>query len=137
MVRKSSVTRNAARRGFTLIELLAVMLIIGVLMGMIVGIIAYAHRANLEARAKADIEKIRTALADYRMDEGVYPAEAGWTNALRPRVPLDVDFIDPWGNVYRYFYDGSATFRLYSLGEDGEESPPPEADADNIVAGRY
>lgn len=126
---------------FTLIELLAVVMIIGILMSMILGVATWAQRANMEAKAKADIETLRTALDRCRMDDGQYPlAAAGttaWTNAVRGNVPPEFDFLDPWNHIYRYICTAPATYRLYSMGADGAEGPPPEADLDNIEAGRF
>jgi general secretion pathway protein G len=128
--------------GFTLIELLTVILIIGVLMSLILGVGAFAHRKNLESKAWADIETIRTWLTDYKMDVGTYPPDATWTNALKDSgfAKEAFDFIDPWGNEYEYHYDSASpsTYVLFSKGADGEGGPtsPPESNADNLEAGR-
>lgn len=136
--------RGAGRfnRGFTLIELLTVVLIIGILMAMILGVVAYAHRINLESKAKADIETLRTALVSYQMDVGQYPANTppatAWTNDVKPYIRESFTFIDPWGQFYVYTCSSPwKAYDLHSKGADRLESPPPEADADNIVAGRF
>ena len=132
------VVRRRSAAGFTLIELLTVILIIGILMAMILGVVTYAHRINLEAKAKADIETIRTALVNYQMDVGQYPAEATWATNLVGYIRDGFTFTDPWGEMY--IYEPAAGFKaytLYSKGADRMVSPPAEADADNIVAGRF
>lgn len=125
------------RQGFTLIELLTVILIMGLLMAMILGVAAIANRKNLEAKAKADLETIRTALTDYQMDVGEYPGEAAWTNDLEGYIRDDFRFTDPWGHDYEYEHDTSTSgYRIYSLGSDGAEGTD-ETNADNLEAGRF
>ncbi len=129
---------NRSASGFTLIELLAVILIIGILMAMILGVVAYAHRANLEAKTKADIETIRTALVNYQMDVGTLPPGPTWTTNLASYIRDGFTFLDPWGQAYRYIPSANRkSYKLYSKGTDRAESPPPEADADNIIAGKF
>jgi len=62
------------KRGFTLMELLVSMGIIILLMG--VGIVSYTqtNKKARDAKRKADIESIRSALELYRTDEGRYPS---------------------------------------------------------------
>ncbi len=126
-----------SQQGFTLIELLTVILIMGLLMAMILGVAAIANRKNLEAKTKADLETIRTALTDYEMDVGEYPGAAAWTNDLDGYIPDGFLFTDPWGHEYEYEHDRSTSgYRVYSLGSDGLEGTE-ETNADNLEAGRF
>lgn len=61
------------KRAFTLMELLVVMGIIVLLMS--VGVVSYSqtNRKARDAKRKADIESIRSALELYRTDQGSYP----------------------------------------------------------------
>lgn len=61
-------------KGFSLMELLVVMGIIVLLTG--VGVVNYSqtNRKARDAKRKADIESIRSALELYRTDQGSYPA---------------------------------------------------------------
>jgi len=126
---------------FTLIELLAVIMIIGILMSMILGIATWANRANMEAKARADIETMRTAIENFKMDMGDYPGLDTWTNDLSSAVPPGFEFMDPWHRPYHYWIESedSTTYRLYSVGADGAEAATPGGpeDADNIEAGRF
>ena len=142
MTRRSMHVGSAGRTdGFTLIELLVVVMIIGILMSMIIGLAAFVNRKNLESRAYADIETIRTALANYEMDSGELPLsdllDETWTNAVVPFVRDGFSFVDPWGNVYLYERNAATphAYKLYSMGQDREDGTP-ETDADNVVAGR-
>jgi len=61
-------------KGFTLIEILVVMTIIAVLIG--VGLVSYQgpRKSSRDAKRKADLEQIRSALEIYRTDCKEYPA---------------------------------------------------------------
>lgn len=142
MTRRNMHVGSAGRTdGFTLIELLVVVMIIGMLMSMIIGLAAFVNRKNLESRAYADIETIRTAFANYEMDSGELPPsdllDETWTNAMVPFVPPGFSFLDPWDNVYLYERTAATpqAYKLYSMGQDREHGTP-ETDADNVVAGR-
>jgi general secretion pathway protein G len=62
------------RNAFTLIEILVVIAIIGVMAG--VGINSYqaAIASSRDARRKADLENLRSALELYRSNNNLYPA---------------------------------------------------------------
>lgn len=70
---------------FTLIELLAVVAIIGILAGLILGGAGAVRQKAARSQAKAEISALEAALARYQIDAGVYPVS---TN------------INPAGNVY-------------------------------------
>lgn len=83
-----------ARRGFTLIELLAVIAIIGLLAGMVLGLAGYVKNSKAEAKARGDIALLRTKLEEFKTRNGEYPipesnseqdAEAALFNALTGR----------------------------------------------------
>lgn len=65
------------KKGFTLIELLIVIVIIGILAVIVVGLVATnsRNRAN-DARKKADMREIQTALEQFRVDNPNYPQDA-------------------------------------------------------------
>lgn len=114
------------RRAFTLIELLVVVTIIGILAALVLGVSSYAVQKSDRARAVADLERIKSALEEYRIAYGTYPtnitaAESQhWVKQLW-YDPQQVDrkpfltakfltnpsvstnrYFDPWGNDYRY-----------------------------------
>lgn len=115
------------KKGFTIIELLAVMAIIAVLLG--VGIAGYnlVGREARESRAIADIEKIRFALEEYRVEYGQYPLSElpvsvkdlvdGLTMEqarLFVGTATGADFLDPWGATYRYACNERFAYRIWS-----------------------
>lgn len=116
----------AGRQGFTLMELLVVMGIIVLLMG--VGIVSYTstNKKARDAKRKADIESIRSALELYRSDQGRYPSlsvnasncltatsiTAGSTTYLAV-VPKD---IKDDGATYCYKYSlGASPYTTYTI----------------------
>jgi len=98
------------RRGFTLVEMLAVMVIIALLTAIIVSAMSVATRKADINRARADLEKLKTGIESYKLDNGAYPGGlpfvAGVTN-------------DPWGQAYHYAYPGANTPSLYDLYSTG------------------
>lgn len=118
-------------RGFTLLELLVVLVIIG-LLASYVGPKYFSQIGKSETKvARAQIDALEKALAQYRLDVGHYPAteqgldvlvtrpagEPGWAGPyLSKNVPTD-----PWGKPYLYKCcpGEHGDFDLYTLGKDG------------------
>ncbi len=73
----NSHVRSAARAaaGFTLIELLAVISIIAVLAGLLVGLAPQAAARMKESKTRAELEKLVTAIESYKAKHGVYPPD--------------------------------------------------------------
>ncbi|MDZ8119322.1 type II secretion system protein GspG [Pontiella agarivorans] len=119
--------------GFTLLELLVVLLIIGILISLGTGGYSLARRSAKEGQAKADIELLRNALEEYRVEYGSYPPSVGpvavVTNVLSPFVNGDLQSVDPWGRPYLYSTNRFG-YSVFSQGID------PEDDADNIDPSR-
>ena len=121
-------------RGFTLIEILVVVVIIGILAGAVMTNLWGETDRAMQARAKADIDTLKTSLNLYRLDNFVYPSTNQGLEALinRPggspearnwRSGGYIDRIpkDPWGRDYVYLSPGQrGDFDLYSYGADGQ-----------------
>ena len=120
-----------------MLELLVVMLIIAVLIGIGAGGYSLARRSAKEGRARAEIEIIRNALEEYRVEYGTYPQAASesaaisniWTE-LAPFASDDLQLVDPWGRAYEYAYSNRFQYSIFSLGQD------MDTDADNIDPSR-
>lgn len=130
--------------GFTLVELMTVIAIIAILAGLVLGISGYATKKADQSRAMADMEKIKNALEEYRLQYGEYPfvlpgygsltnlAFAGTrerlTNSMQNAV-RDLSFVDPWGNSFFYSRQSQFVYVLSSWGPDMSDTN------DNITAG--
>lgn len=109
------------------------MAIIAILAGLGAKGYSLARRQAKESRAKADLEKLRTALNEYRVEYGRYPASE---NAMEVHA-LDasgfltnavegVTLTDPWGRAYIYVCSNRFLYRIWS------EGPVADSDYDNI-----
>jgi type II secretion system protein G len=62
------------RRGFTLIELLIVIVVIAILALIVIPKLMGAARQAKESTLKANLQRIRSSVAQFQADTGVYPA---------------------------------------------------------------
>ena len=69
--------KNIRFNGFTLIELLVVMMIVAALAGMSLFSFQGARKQGRDAKRKADLEVIRSALELYKADCNRYPPSSG------------------------------------------------------------
>ncbi|NCP45489.1 MAG: prepilin-type N-terminal cleavage/methylation domain-containing protein, partial [Flavobacteriales bacterium] len=65
---KGSTLRGS--KGFTLIELIVVIVVIGILAGLVIIRIGSASKDARNAKRKADLAQIRTAIEQYRAKGG-------------------------------------------------------------------
>ncbi len=133
-----SARRRRSQAGFTLIEIMAVVMIMGLLMGMLAyGINGQVQSARIQA-AKGQIVRIEQALEFYQLDNARFPTMDQGLQALvtRPTAPPEpraynpAGYIkaealkDPWGEPYGYRIPGDHnphSFDIWSLGPDGLE----------------
>ncbi len=66
---------GARRRGFTLIELLAVIAIMGILAGLLVGLAPQAAARIRESRTRSELAKLVMLIDAYKDKHGVYPPD--------------------------------------------------------------
>ncbi|MES2440342.1 MAG: type II secretion system protein GspG [Verrucomicrobiota bacterium] len=69
--------KNIQRRGkaaFTLVELMAVITIIVILAGLVVGGLGFVTERQAKEKAKVQIALLSKALEEYKLENGVYPA---------------------------------------------------------------
>jgi len=137
------------RRGFTLIEIMAVVLIMGMLMGLVgVAVFNQVDKARVQT-TKAKIKNLESALEFYRMDNSRYPSsEQGLASLVvkptgdpQPRNYPPGGYLqrggsaamkDSWENKFFYECPGQHnphSFDIWSLGADGAPGGQ-DADAD-------
>ena len=138
-----------ARRsaGFTLIEIMAVVIIMGLLMGLVgVTVFNQVDKARV-ATARAQMKMLSGALEQFRLDSSRYPTtEQGLISLVEKPTsgPEPRDYprggylrnveglVDPWGEPYGYESPGQHNphfFDLWSLGAD-QKSGGEEIDTD-------
>jgi general secretion pathway protein G len=138
-------------KSFTLIELLVVIFIIGVLAALITSNVSRSRMKGRDARRKADLNSIRTAVETYAMENGTMPGNCGTTaccsndstcgstwatleTVLQPYLyPLPKDPIN--NSNYRYKYTNSNTD--YKVSALLELSGDPDAANDGGASTSY
>ncbi len=124
-MKKRSFIALPARRGYSLVELLVVVAIIAILAGIVLGISGFASRKSAVGRAVSDLETIKMALEEYRLERGSYPTNVGpihvgtFSNDVGRYAASGFRVVDPWGNGYNYLPKGNRpymSYRLYSFG---------------------
>ncbi len=120
--------------GFTLIEIMAVVIIMGLLMG-VVGVTVFSRVDDARvATTRMQVKQIENALEFYRMDNARYPSSEQGLGALID-APADARNYPPggylkdrsalkdqWGNDFQYQAPGQRnphTFDVWSFGPDG------------------
>lgn len=122
------------QQGFTLIEILIVVVILSILAITVVPQFLEEPGKARVARAKSDIQSLKTALSMYKLDNFQYPSTSQGLQALiskpsgqplaknwKPGGYVENMVKDPWGNDYQYLNPGNhSTIDIYSLGADGQ-----------------
>lgn len=73
---------RSGRPAFTLIELMAVITIIVILAGLVIGGMGYVTDKQAREKAKVQIALLSKGLEDYKLDMGAYPASADSADGL-------------------------------------------------------
>lgn len=128
----TSLARSASRtqRGFTLIEIMAVVLIMGMLMGL-VGVTVFSRvESARETTARVKISQLESALEFYRMDNFRYPPSL---DALINKPPGAKNFpkggylrkkdalIDPWDAQFNYLNPGAKNQNSVDISSSGPD----------------
>ncbi len=138
-----------ARRqsAFTLIEVLAVIAIVVIVAGIVIGGAGAANRKAAEAKARSEISKFEIAVQQYKRDHGYLPSDdfdsvtddheitrsfLVSSDGEERYLKLNLDELrfsgnywrDPFGQPYRYEMPGSKnpeSYDVWSLGADGDD----------------
>ena len=132
----NSSRARSRQSGFTLIEIMAVVIIMGLLMG-IVGVTVFSRVDDARvATARIQLKQIENALEFYRMDNSRYPSTEQGLKALI-EAPPDVrnyppggylknrdGLVDPWENPFQYQNPGPHNQHSFDVWSDGADGAP-------------
>ena len=128
------MNNNKFRRGFTFVELMIVIIVLSLLVAFVAPkMFGKLGKARHEiARSKMAI--IEKAVEEFYVDCGRYPTDDEGFNALieppqddelaekwQGRYCKPSDLLDPWGNPYEYFAEGSVNIGSYDIVSLGKE----------------
>lgn len=77
-------TQRKGKSAFTLIELMAVITIIVILAGLVVGGMGFVNDRQAKEKARVQIALLSKALEEYKLDMGSYPATANVPSVSKP-----------------------------------------------------
>ena len=127
--------KTTKRRGFTLLEILAVISIVIVLLGLVIGLSGVINQKGSEARARKDLVSIQQIVENYKFEHGDFPV------VLRKVLPKKLKY-DPWGSTYicNYAaYKGNVgpdrTVIQYIYGSMGRDNRPGFKNVDDDTDG--
>ena len=116
--------------GFTLVELLVVIIVLGLLVGLVGPRLWGQVGKSKQATTKAQIELLGSALDQFRLDNGTYPASLDALNQRPANVPnWNGPYLkkaipnDAWGHAYKYKCC-PGQFGEYDLWSDGADGAP-------------
>jgi prepilin-type N-terminal cleavage/methylation domain-containing protein len=78
------ITPRTGKAAFTLIELMAVITIIVILAGLVVGGMGFVSERQAKEKAKVQIALLSKALEEYKLDMGSYPPTVDKPNVASP-----------------------------------------------------
>ena len=112
------------KKGFTLVEMLAVLFIVSILLGIVLGSARYATQISRISRAESDLQALADALERFHLVFGEYPPVDSATNLVTYTrdslnyehetgderiefkfanlLPRGFTAIDPWAHPYVY-----------------------------------
>jgi prepilin-type N-terminal cleavage/methylation domain-containing protein len=99
--------RSRSKSAFTLIELLTVMAIIAILLGLILAAMSGVLKTSGRARARSEVEALKSALESYKADNGTYPVPpdgSGFssTNVYTSASPTQANGLYQQSSAYLY-----------------------------------
>lgn len=117
-------------------ELLAVVLIMAILAGIVLGMAGYAGRRSAFAETKADLEVVRNALEEHRVRAGRclgFPEHADVIMLMTDDMfQVLTNYVDEmnvenaWGEPFRYRVTGRYAYNLWAAGPKGPPDNPDD-----------
>ncbi len=123
--------------GFTLIEMLAVITIIVILAGLVVGGMGFVNDRQATEKAKTQIAMLSAAIEEYKLDHGSYPATANSSSGLTGTNSITVYDMSETSQPAKSLLYVLYTKGVEVLDDDNEDYPIyiPELDPDNNKQG--
>ena len=131
--------------GFTLIEIMAVVLIMGLLMGLVgVSVFSQVDKARV-VTTRAKISQLENALEFFRMDNSRYPSSEEGLQALLDEPPDARSYppggylqkpealLDPWNEPFQYRSPGENNERTFDIWSQGADSAAGGSDLDSDI----
>jgi general secretion pathway protein G len=130
------------KHGFSLVELIVVMAIMGV-MATSVAVINVSKNAERtrDVQRKSDLELMRSALEQYRYDNGAYVVSTSGGYASSVLTALPTGYLanipaDPKPTLYNYYYKSGTGGSSYTLcGRLEGITPTPNACGSSVACG--
>jgi prepilin-type N-terminal cleavage/methylation domain-containing protein len=102
------------RRAFTLVELLVVIAIIGILAGFTLVGLKTIKASQYKKTASGELERLETALENYKAKYGVYPPDNKNNNPLLPQLYYELSGTTINGNNFTTL-DGSSSIAIANV----------------------
>ena len=118
------------RNGFTLIELMAVITIIVILAGIVVGSMGYVNERQANEKAKVQIALLSKALEEYKLDNGFYPPTANKSGDFVTQKGTDTSSI-----LFDYLYWDTDRDGVGGSNDKDQKVYLPELDPENNKQG--
>jgi prepilin-type N-terminal cleavage/methylation domain-containing protein len=129
---------HQSRRAFTLVELLVVIAIIGILAGFTLVGLKTIKASQYKKTASGELERLETALENYKAKYGVYPPDNKNNNPLLPQLYYELSGVTNNGSVF-VTLDGSSSIANVSTayGVGGFVNCSQGSAEDGIVAKNF
>lgn len=128
-LRVSNKRNELGEKGLTLVELIAVILLVGVLMGVVAKNIFGNSDAAMAQANVLKMNQIKSSLQTYKLQFNKYPdslnclikACSEAQGKLFTPLADEKDLQDVWGTAFNYKTEnGGRSFMIQTLGEDGK-----------------
>lgn len=109
------------KKRFTLIEILFTVTILIILIGIGLAAGSKIMRKSADTQINAELKMIQAAINVYKIDNKVYPDKDNIVNEVMKLSSIKTtgnQFIDPYGEEYKYLIDENGFMKVYSESQD-------------------